>query len=73
MAISDPERIFYQALCLFPNINFYANAVNDLTVPYLTGAIETEDIYQNHVQQGMTVCVPLSPGLFMSIGWVANA
>ncbi|KAJ3536957.1 hypothetical protein NM688_g6764 [Phlebia brevispora] len=53
--MADPERIFYQALTLFPHICFYANAVNDTTVPYPTAAVETEDIFADHTWNGMTI------------------
>ncbi|KAG5637684.1 hypothetical protein H0H81_003600 [Sphagnurus paluster] len=41
--MADPERIFYQTLSRFQQIRIYANAVNDITVPYVTSAIEKED------------------------------
>lgn len=51
------ERIFYQALVLFPHIRIYANAVNDVTVPYLTAAIETEDCFADHAWNGLEMYV----------------
>lgn len=53
--MADPQRVFYQALALFPNICFYANAVNDVTVPYLTSAVESEDPFMDHKLNGLTV------------------
>lgn len=47
------ERIFYQALELFPHKTIYANAVNDVTVPYVTAAIEAEDPFLQHVTNGI--------------------
>ena len=47
------ERIFWQALALFPHACFYANAINDVTVPYLTAAAETEDPFENYVANGL--------------------
>ncbi|OBZ73942.1 hypothetical protein A0H81_06114 [Grifola frondosa] len=53
--MADPERIFFQALTLFPHIRIYANAVNDMTVPYPTAAIEYDDIFANHTINGMQI------------------
>ncbi|KZT10130.1 DUF676-domain-containing protein [Laetiporus sulphureus 93-53] len=53
--MADPDRIFYQALCLFEDVRIYANAVNDLTVPYPTAAIEAEDIFLNHMTNGIEI------------------
>ncbi|KAI0676040.1 DUF676-domain-containing protein [Trametes maxima] len=53
--MADPNRLFYQALTLFQHVRIYANAVNDVTVPYLTAAIETEDTFVNHVEDGLEV------------------
>ncbi|KAL5508637.1 hypothetical protein ACEPAH_6256 [Sanghuangporus vaninii] len=41
--MADPDRVFYIALSMFENVTIYANAVNDLSVPYMTGAIESQD------------------------------
>ncbi|KAJ8489330.1 hypothetical protein ONZ51_g2963 [Trametes cubensis] len=53
--MADPNRLFYQALTLFEHVRIYANAVNDVTVPYPTAAIELEDIFVNHVQDGIKI------------------
>ncbi|KAA1473698.1 DUF676-domain-containing protein [Dentipellis sp. KUC8613] len=53
--MADPERVFYQALSAFPNIRIYANAVNDVTVPYITAAIEPEDPFLYRKTNGLTV------------------
>ncbi|KZV67033.1 DUF676-domain-containing protein, partial [Peniophora sp. CONT] len=53
--MADPERIFYQALTLFEHIQFYANAMNDLTVPYCTAAVELDDPFMNHKKTGIDV------------------
>ncbi|KAI0639203.1 DUF676-domain-containing protein [Trametes polyzona] len=53
--MADPNRLFYQALALFQHIRIYANTVNDITVPYPTAAIEQEDFFVNHVQDGIEV------------------
>ncbi|KAF8529899.1 putative serine esterase-domain-containing protein [Gautieria morchelliformis] len=49
--MADKGSIFFKALSLFPHIHIYANAVNDVLVPYLTSAIELEDpfVTQNAV------------------------
>ncbi|KAI6126418.1 putative serine esterase-domain-containing protein [Pisolithus thermaeus] len=53
--LSDPDHIFYQALLLFPNIRIYANAINDLTVPYVTGAIESTDPFHDYRINGINI------------------
>lgn len=55
------DRVFYQALTLFQQVRIYANAMNDVTVPYVTAAIEEDDIFVNHTHNGMKVCVHESP------------
>lgn len=47
------DRVFYQALCLFEHLRIYANAINDITVPYPTAAIETEDPFFNRATNGI--------------------
>jgi hypothetical protein len=51
--MADPDRIFYQALALFPNTTIYANAVNDITVPYVTSVIELEDPFAAYTTNGI--------------------
>jgi len=41
--MADPNLLFYRALALFPRIAIFANAINDLTVPYVTAAFEPYD------------------------------
>ncbi|KAF9008075.1 putative serine esterase-domain-containing protein [Cyathus striatus] len=53
--MADPNRIFYQALALFKHIRIYANTVNDMTVPYVTAAIEVEDPFVGHETSGIHV------------------
>ncbi|EPQ56502.1 DUF676-domain-containing protein [Gloeophyllum trabeum ATCC 11539] len=53
--MADPNRIFYQALAKFQHIRIYANAVNDLTVPYITAAIEPEDPFVEHETNGIKI------------------
>ncbi|KAJ6619472.1 putative serine esterase-domain-containing protein [Mycena sp. CBHHK59/15] len=53
--MADPDRIFYQALAAFETIRIYANAVNDLTVPYVTAAIELEDPFAAHRTNGLEI------------------
>ena len=54
------ERVFYQALTLFEQVRIYANAVNDITVPYVTAAIEQEDIFIDHSFNGIQMCAIIS-------------
>ncbi|KAH7927847.1 DUF676-domain-containing protein [Leucogyrophana mollusca] len=53
--LADPDRIFYQALLLFPNIRIYANAINDRTVPFVTAGISTEDPFGDHEKNGIQI------------------
>ncbi|EGN96759.1 hypothetical protein SERLA73DRAFT_57876 [Serpula lacrymans var. lacrymans S7.3] len=53
--MADPERIFYQALLLFPNIRIYANGINDMTVPYVTACIDAEDPFADYEENGIQV------------------
>lgn len=53
--LADPDRIFYQALLLFPNIRIYANAINDLTVPYVTSSISAEDPFGEYEKNGIKI------------------
>ncbi|KAJ7623236.1 DUF676-domain-containing protein [Roridomyces roridus] len=41
--LAHPQSVFYRGLSQFQNINIYANAINDVTVPYCSGAFEAED------------------------------
>ncbi|KAF5362471.1 hypothetical protein D9756_002304 [Leucocoprinus leucothites] len=51
--MADPSEIFFKTLSRFKNLRLYANAVNDVTVPYCTSAIETEDVFAEHVSNGL--------------------
>ncbi|KAG6914058.1 hypothetical protein DXG01_002735 [Tephrocybe rancida] len=51
--MADPDRIFYQALQTFQQIRIYSNAINDMTVPYVTSAIEIEDPFAQHETNGI--------------------
>ena len=53
VVMADPDRIFYQGLAKFKNMRIFANAVNDITVPYVTAAIETEDPFAEHETNGV--------------------
>lgn len=41
--LADPQFSFYRALAKFERIEVFANAVNDRTVPFPTGAFELHD------------------------------
>lgn len=47
------EQIFYQALSVFSRLCFYANAINDTTVPYLCAAPATEDPFIDYAAKGL--------------------
>ncbi|OAV97857.1 hypothetical protein PTTG_07304 [Puccinia triticina 1-1 BBBD Race 1] len=44
--LAHPETNFYKALVNFKVVRIYANAINDRTVPFVTGAIEKFDLFQ---------------------------
>lgn len=43
--LAHPDTNFYKALLLFKQIRIYSNAVNDRTVPFVTGAVEENDVF----------------------------
>ncbi|KAG8922510.1 hypothetical protein FRC02_011808 [Tulasnella sp. 418] len=51
--MSEKDGIFYQGLCEFRNVTLYANIINDLTVPFVTSAIETCDPFINYDVNGI--------------------
>ncbi|KAG7086407.1 hypothetical protein E1B28_002362 [Marasmius oreades] len=53
--MADPQRIFYQALAKFQEFRIFANAVYDLTVPYVTAAIEVDDPFVDHTTNGIQI------------------
>ncbi|GJJ10922.1 hypothetical protein Clacol_005151 [Clathrus columnatus] len=53
--MADENYVFYQALLLFPHVHFYANALKDLTVPFLTAALETSDPFMFHETNGIQI------------------
>ncbi|KIK65708.1 hypothetical protein GYMLUDRAFT_56361 [Collybiopsis luxurians FD-317 M1] len=53
--MSDPNLVFFQALSKFKYIKVYANAIRDLTVPYVTAAIETEDPFAEYETNGIEI------------------
>ncbi|KAJ7668317.1 putative serine esterase-domain-containing protein [Mycena rosella] len=53
--MADPDRIFYQALAAFETIRIYANTLNDRTVPYVTAAIDVDDVFVDHLSTGLEV------------------
>ncbi|KAA1086688.1 hypothetical protein PGT21_008413 [Puccinia graminis f. sp. tritici] len=44
--LAHPETNFYKALVNFKVVRIYANAINDRTVPFVTGAMEKFDLFQ---------------------------
>ncbi|KAH9965599.1 putative serine esterase-domain-containing protein [Lactifluus volemus] len=53
--MADPEHVFYRGLKLFLHIRIYANAINDLTVPYMTAYVDNKDPFINHTTSGLVV------------------
>ncbi|KAJ7760535.1 hypothetical protein B0H16DRAFT_1720030 [Mycena metata] len=48
-AIAQPESVFYHSLLKFKNINTNSRVrINDVTVPYFSGAFEEIDPFANH-------------------------
>ncbi|KAJ7442261.1 DUF676-domain-containing protein [Mycena latifolia] len=46
--MAHPQSPFFLGLSKFRNINIYANAINDFTVPYFSGALEETDPFADH-------------------------
>ncbi|KZS90706.1 DUF676-domain-containing protein [Sistotremastrum niveocremeum HHB9708] len=55
--MSDERRVFMRGLKSFEKISIYANAVNDVTVPYVTAAIETFDPFVNHFKSDIDIII----------------
>lgn len=53
--MADPEFVFYQALASFQHLRIYANAVNDITVPFVTAAIELHDPFNDYETSGIEI------------------
>ncbi|KAJ3713816.1 putative serine esterase-domain-containing protein [Lentinula raphanica] len=53
--MSDPNLIFFQTMVQFKHVRIYANAINDLTVPYVTAAIESVDPFAEYEKNGLEV------------------
>ncbi|KAJ7606155.1 DUF676-domain-containing protein [Mycena polygramma] len=51
--MAHPESVFYKGLSKFRNINIYANAINDFTVPYFSGAFEEHDPFAAHPERNI--------------------
>ncbi|CAD6582879.1 MAG: hypothetical protein TREMPRED_003411, partial [Tremellales sp. Tagirdzhanova-0007] len=52
---ADVDRIFLQALSMFPRIMIVANGCNDSTVPFPTAAISLDDPFENYDTSGIVV------------------
>jgi len=44
--LAHPDTNFHKALLSFKVVRIYANAINDRTVPFVTGALEKFDLFQ---------------------------
>ncbi|KAJ3878350.1 DUF676-domain-containing protein [Lentinula edodes] len=55
MSDPSPSLPFYRSLTLFKQVRIFANAVNDLTVPYVTAAMEDEDPFVDWEERGVKV------------------
>lgn len=53
--MADPGEIFFKTLSRFKHLRLYANAINDITVPYCTSAIEIEDIFAGYIRNGIKI------------------
>ncbi|KAF8805075.1 DUF676-domain-containing protein [Phlegmacium glaucopus] len=53
VVMADPNRIFHQSLSKFQHIRIYANSVNDITVPFVTAAIELSDPFVDREATGI--------------------
>ncbi|TCD67955.1 hypothetical protein EIP91_011756 [Steccherinum ochraceum] len=53
--LADSGLVFYKALSSFQRVRFYANAINDVTVPYLTAAAATSDPFPGYSYSGLKI------------------
>ncbi|KDQ10923.1 hypothetical protein BOTBODRAFT_177807 [Botryobasidium botryosum FD-172 SS1] len=53
--MSDKTSVFYEVPTLFPQLIIYANAVNDISVPYVTSAIELWDNFATYETNGIDI------------------
>ncbi|KAH7108317.1 putative serine esterase-domain-containing protein [Auriculariales sp. MPI-PUGE-AT-0066] len=53
--LADKDRLFHKALSSFKHIHIYANGVQDVTVPFYTGFITTNDPFLNWKERGLQV------------------
>ncbi|KAJ8490028.1 hypothetical protein ONZ45_g13353 [Pleurotus djamor] len=53
--MADPAMVFYEALSRFKHLRIYANAINDMTVPYPTAAIESSDPFADISLNGLEI------------------
>jgi hypothetical protein len=51
----EKDSVFFRGLSKFENVRFYANAILDRTVPYVTAAVEEFDPFLLHETNGIKV------------------
>ncbi|EJU03453.1 DUF676-domain-containing protein [Dacryopinax primogenitus] len=51
--MADPQGVFYRGLARFARREVYANAAGDVTVPYVTSAIEVHDPFFHYQSNGI--------------------
>jgi len=53
IVMADPDQIFFKSLSKFQNIRIYANAMNDLTVAFVSAALEMSDPFVDQEASGI--------------------
>lgn len=53
--MSEKGSVFYDALTKFQHVTFAANAINDITVPFITAAAEPYDPFVAYTQSGVEI------------------
>ncbi|KAG8978275.1 hypothetical protein FRB90_008513, partial [Tulasnella sp. 427] len=53
--MSERGNVFYDALTKFERVTFVANAINDITVPFVTASAESYDPFVAYAQSGVEI------------------
>ncbi|KAG9044817.1 hypothetical protein FS837_007500 [Tulasnella sp. UAMH 9824] len=54
-AMSEKDSVFFEGLSQFKHILFVGNAIDDLTVPFVTACVEPYDPFSGHAESGIDI------------------
>ncbi|KIO19965.1 hypothetical protein M407DRAFT_82078 [Tulasnella calospora MUT 4182] len=54
-AMSEKDSVFFEGLSQFKHIHFVGNAIDDLTVPFVTACVESYDPFTGHAESGIEI------------------